>query len=491
MPYRALQRLHAGLKSTDSCTQDLKEEVLCASRTARLQMLGATACCITVDFQLVLKSVYDLIIEPLLRYRHGPAAIHNLEWAHMLMVAIPSFIGSLTPTFSAVTLSGALSIKIDSVFGNQIDDTHEFDSEEKRLTRRESSRKTWKSDETDGKGLDETPGWREKVHELAGRGLALEKLLIFYSRLGTEYMPHFNSSIHTTEDVVRQAVIPFSAAVDAPTAGASILMERAYTRPNKMVTHNWRNLFRDLVAAVVADALKECDYGMIAYLLDHNFAQIVTWVSMKNMLQQTYWICAFSVDQHVGICGANPGQAKDPVTNEEHPVCSCGIPKAFNSTPPIRADGASIPCEMNKFADMMAYLSSTDDDFEQVIAVDGDFTLFSRAWCVAELAEAHRMGMKQNLKVRSRSTLSLHEDALRSLRVEEMRASRQEDVEEILKTINDKEKFNESLQDLIFDEKDGLLSAWKGMDAAEQMTRVGRLARYDGASKGRLSIWAV
>ena len=43
---------------------------------------------------------------------------------------------------------------------------------------------------------------------------------------------------------------------------------------------------------------------------------------------------------------------------------------------------------MNKFDDMIEYLAARDPDFGQVIAVDGDFVLFSRAWCVAEIVMA-------------------------------------------------------------------------------------------------------
>ena len=58
-------------------------------------------------------------------------------------------------------------------------------------------------------------------------------------------------------------------------------------------------------------------------------------------------------------------------------------------------NGRSVECEMNKFDEMMAFLSYHDKSFAQVIAVDAGFELFSRAWCVSELAKAHSCGMKQ------------------------------------------------------------------------------------------------
>ena len=131
-------------------------------------------------------------------------------------------------------------------------------------------------------------------------------------------MKHYNPRLHTTEDVVRLAIIPFSRAQQA--ACATVLMKGVYTRPQRMVTHNWGNLFRDLVAAVVADALDESDYGMIGYLLDNSLGTLIEWVAAADKLQSTYWICAFSVNQHASICGKNPASTKDSVTKELHPI---------------------------------------------------------------------------------------------------------------------------------------------------------------------------
>ena len=104
-------------------------------------------------------------------------------------------------------------------------------------------------------------------------------------------------------------------------------------------------------------------------------------------------ICAFCVNQHASICGGNPYHSTDAVTGAEHEVCDCGLAKAWNGTEPVLdEDGSSIPCEMNKFDNMMELLSAADPGFAQLIAVDASFVLFSRAWCVAEVATAHKMG---------------------------------------------------------------------------------------------------
>ena len=54
-------------------------------------------------------------------------------------------------------------------------------------------------------------GWQEKVEDLAKRAISLAALLRFYHGLGKHYMLNFNSKEHTTDDVVRQAIIPLSA----------------------------------------------------------------------------------------------------------------------------------------------------------------------------------------------------------------------------------------------------------------------------------------
>ena len=141
------------------------------------------------------------------------------------------------------------------------------------------------------------------------------------------------------------------------------------------------------------------------------------------------------MNQHAGICGGNPYHSTDAVTGEEHPVCDCGLPKAFNTTEPMLDDGRSIPCEMNKFDDMMELLSAANRSFAQVIAVDARFDLFSRAWCVAEVAAAYKVGMRQDIKIVSSSALDRNEGRLRHLRIADMEATRPEDKEEILQKI--------------------------------------------------------
>merc|ERR1712224_1122384 len=123
----------------------------------------------------------------------------------------------------------------------------------------------------------------------------------------------------------------------------------------------------------------------------------------KEVEGNSYWICAFCVDQHVSICRN----------------CNCGKTKWKNG---------DTDCEMDKF-DAMMKMSKEEraGDFEQVIAVDRKFELFDRAWCVAELAEADRSRMRQRLKVLSLENLEDNYDEIEVLDVRNCGASREED----------------------------------------------------------------
>jgi len=288
-------------------------------------------------------------------------------------------------------------------------------------------------------------------------------------------------------DVVRSAIIPLSQTRRC--AHAEVMMDGACVPPIAMVTHNWTNLFRDLVAAILADALGEAEYDMITYMLDNEFGRLEKWVEIARVGQRSYWVCAFCVNQHAGICGENRHHSRDAVTGEEHPVCNCCVDKAFNDTEPVLVeDRRSIPCEMNKFDDMMELLSAQNSHFSQVIAVDAEFTLFSRAWCMAEVAAAHKMGMRQSLKVASLDALNEHEARLRDIRIEDMEAARPEDKDEILHKIQDCAAFNARLQVLLFED---LLPGWKRMDVAQQLDCTGQILRWQVVARsiGSLRIY--
>eukprot|EP00927_Polykrikos_kofoidii_P006982 TRINITY_DN12844_c1_g1_i4.p1 TRINITY_DN12844_c1_g1~~TRINITY_DN12844_c1_g1_i4.p1 ORF type:complete len:525 (-),score=47.03 TRINITY_DN12844_c1_g1_i4:100-1629(-) len=316
-------------------------------------------------------------------------------------------------------------------------------------------------------------GWQMQVQQLACRALTLKALLEFYKGLGTEYMHHYDPSHHRTLDVVRMAIIPMS--LKARSSAASVMMHGESTRPRTMVTHNWGNLFRDLVAAIVADALHEAEFGMIAFFLEHDFEAIEQKVSAAGVSMNCYWVCAFAVNQHSGICGTNPQGTRDVKSGALHPVCQCDLPKVWNDSVPLAADGRSVACEMNKFDDMMIYLSTTDQHFRQIIAVDASFQLFSRAWCVAEIVTGSKLGIEQSLKISSAAALASHESRLKSMNVEDMDSTDPADRERILASIDDTAAFNRHLHAMLFEE---LLPQWKRLDGRGQMHHVGRLLHW-------------
>merc|ERR1711920_927470 len=136
----------------------------------------------------------------------------------------------------------------------------------------------------------------------------------------------------------------------------------------------------------------------------------------------------------------------------------------------------------------MKYLAAIDASFEQIFAVDQKMEVFRRAWCVAEIAEAHNMGMKTSVKFLSASSLTGQVESLRSLDVRAMQASRPEDVQEILDSISDKDLFNTHLNNIIFDSETGMLAEWRSLDGVQRMERLGTIARFLRASGGRLSV---
>ena len=318
------------------------------------------------------------------------------------------------------------------------------------------------------KEVCESCSWDRKVRELASRRISVDQLLDFLVEISnhhssTRRMPHFDPSRSTTNDVVRQAIIPESRCGDVGTSFAEALQslsaERCLPRSTpvvRMVTHHWANRFRDLVAAVVADSLGLQRWDGVADQLSTGQLRALK----ERLLEQgsghwEYWICAFCINQHASICGTAMGVC-DTVTGEILPSCDCATPKYLNDFP--------TQCELNKFDSMMAHLhQSFGRGFVQVVAVDLGFNLFSRAWCVAELVQAHSSQMDQHVILHSHDTLEQHSERLRSLRVEDCSASRSEDKEAILARIgstSDIADFNQRLQRLLLG-SEGLLAGWK------------------------------
>jgi len=331
---------------------------------------------------------------------------------------------------------------------------------------------------------DEHEAWIAKVEELAGRGVALRSLLDFWEDLACgKIMPKFDPSSSTTNDVVRQAIIPQSRAA----GGGALAAAWSRGKPliaRCMVTHNWSNRFVHLIAGILADALNEDYYEGVASMLisgDEGIQAIRRRLADLGRLEVAYWVCAFSVNQHASICngfGPSPGEdderayeewdakRRDSVTGEIYPVCPCHEPKISNSDP--------ANCEVNKFDAMMRFLHEASTDFSHLVVVDMEFDLFTRAWCIAEIVESDLSGISQRILLHSQEMLDYHYDSLSLIDVRNCKASRVEDKELILKRINDPSSFNVQLQWTIFGTK-GLFSKW--LDGQERAALIGRIVR--------------
>jgi hypothetical protein len=349
--------------------------------------------------------------------------------------------------------------------------------------------------------------WERKVRALAERSIDVAALLDFYEKLGQEaVMPHFDPERHTTNDVVRQAIIPLSRTDLSGVAYASlddVVPKR--TDPEKpqqivMVTHSWSNLFLHLVAAVVADALGKDEYEAVAERLktSEGRERLREQLAYKETLFQRYWICAFCVNQHASICGgfgsappvASPdfqrwdASRRDTVSKLPFQVCSCEEPKHFNDS--------GDECELNKFDDMMGLLhrelNCEVPRFRQIAAVDRNFEVFTRLWCIAEFVQAYMSGIPQKVCLLSNRAVDIDNDDLTlytkmaSLKASDCHATRPEDKEEILRKIPNLAEFDLQLQNAVFGER-GLLRrsflAFDLLDAAARSARRVYEARRD------------
>ena len=95
----------------------------------------------------------------------------------------------------------------------------------------------------------------------------------------------------------------------------------------------------------------------------------------------------FDPAPELGTMACNEWDVKtcNTITGEKYPLCPCHESKFFNDHP--------AECELNKFDDVMDLLYKTVEGFGQIVSVDTEFEIFSRAWCVAELIKADGCGM--------------------------------------------------------------------------------------------------
>ena len=123
---------------------------------------------------------------------------------------------------------------------------------------------------------------------------------------------------------------------------------------------------------IAVEAFLQLRYDDIAeQLATREFGKLAAKLRRMRRLDVGYWVCAFCVNQHSGICASPP-----PTDSTGHAIaaCSCHVPKIFEGD----------PCEMNKFDDMMAFMKKAlrkqgRARLEQVVALEPDFSLLTRA----------------------------------------------------------------------------------------------------------------
>ena len=235
--------------------------------------------------------------------------------------------------------------------------------------------------------LEDSHEYGAKAAELAGRGFHLHSLLDFWGLLlEGAVMPGFCPERSTTCDVVRGAIIPLSRTGTRGFALSSKWNRGEALVPQHMVTHAWSNTFANLSAAIVADALGQETYGDLVQRLGTKtgLAGIVSELPAEK-LDSTYWVCAFSINQHATIChsfGPSPAntagdawlawdrKTRDSVTGERYPLCSCLEPKTSHDF---------VACEVNKFDSTMFLLTRKVAGVAQVVVVDPHFDVLYRS----------------------------------------------------------------------------------------------------------------
>ena len=90
----------------------------------------------------------------------------------------------------------------------------------------------------------------------------------------------------------------------------------------------WRFVGRGyLVGAILADALQAERYDTVVELLKkQRYQELCDRLSHMNGLDVPYWVCAFSVNQHCGICATPP---ETDSTGHSITPCHCSTAKHF------------------------------------------------------------------------------------------------------------------------------------------------------------------
>lgn len=125
-------------------------------------------------------------------------------------------------------------------------------------------------------------------------------------------------------------------------------------------------------------------------------------------------------------------------------------------------------------------MSSRYPDMRQVIAVDEDLDIFTRAWCIAEIHMAYKLQIAQSVKLHDLDMV-VDTSSFDDIQIQFCKASRKEDVDEILSKIDDKRRFNQEVKTLFSDPEDGILAnpfAHKARELAGRSIELDNLLQF-------------
>ena len=157
-----------------------------------------------------------------------------------------------------------------------------------------------------------------------------------------------------------------------------------------MVSHAWSARFWDTLLNVVLDATGWSPSTLESHAADPRTLTGALEALGGGVLESSYWLCVFAVNQHRSLCGDCPDCNEggywasreqwipDPCfqCNRRKPFpCICGGRKHARRTP---------PCEVDKLGDLAQRMECL------VVSLDPELAALSRAWVVREAGEALR-----------------------------------------------------------------------------------------------------
>eukprot|EP00930_Biecheleria_cincta_P001666 TRINITY_DN10279_c0_g1_i3.p1 TRINITY_DN10279_c0_g1~~TRINITY_DN10279_c0_g1_i3.p1 ORF type:complete len:691 (+),score=162.73 TRINITY_DN10279_c0_g1_i3:91-2073(+) len=269
------------------------------------------------------------------------------------------------------------------------------------------------------------------------------------------------TSTTTTAEVVRDIIIPETADAGVHYMASEFMTSLGGGKLAKRLgSHAWKAPFMNTLLNILLDATEwqrrdltsgefptseKDEYGRNLLLLDEKgklrAADLLQGLD-KAILDKTYWLCVFAVNEHAAICGTcwtcsqDDRWKQDPKTHlqaetclicrkEKHNPCKCGMKKTE-------------PGDESHEIDLFDFVVGFVDAL--VVCLDPNLEAIRRVWCVAEVGRALKAGtvyfrLAQGLAADLVEKLWQGEDLLET--VERCEATSDADRERILKNIQE------------------------------------------------------